>query len=47
MRVLIVDDELLARQRVRRLLQNESDVEIVGEAESGGDAVHRWPWNRA
>lgn len=39
MRVLIVDDEALARQRVRRLLQNEPDVEIVGEAESGHDAV--------
>lgn len=39
MRVLIVDDEALARQRVRRLLQNEADVEIVGEAESGHDAV--------
>jgi len=38
-RVLIVDDETLARQRVRRLLQNEADVEIVGEAESGHDAV--------
>ncbi len=38
-RVLIVDDEALARQRVRRLLQNEPDVEIVGEAESGHDAV--------
>ena len=39
MRVLIVDDEALARQRVRRLLQSEADVEIVGEAESGRDAV--------
>ncbi|WP_396223452.1 LytR/AlgR family response regulator transcription factor [Gemmatimonas sp.] len=39
MRVLIVDDETLARQRVRRLLQNEADVEIVGEAESGLEAV--------
>jgi two-component system LytT family response regulator len=38
-RVLIVDDEALARQRVRRLLQNEPDVEIVGEAESGHEAV--------
>jgi two-component system LytT family response regulator len=38
-RVLIVDDETLARQRVRRLLQNEADVEIVGEAESGLEAV--------
>lgn len=38
-RVLIVDDESLARQRVRRLLQAEADVEVVGEAESGHDAV--------
>lgn len=38
-RVLIVDDEALARQRVRRLLQNEPDVEIVGDAETGSDAV--------
>jgi len=38
-RVLIVDDESLARQRVRRLLQAEPDVEIVGEAETGRDAV--------
>ena len=39
MRVLIVDDEALARQRVRRLLQKETNVEIVGEAETGRDAV--------
>ncbi len=39
MRVLIVDDEALARQRVRRLLQVEADVEVVGEAETGRDAV--------
>ncbi len=39
MRVLIVDDESLARQRVRRLLQAENDVEVVGEAESGHEAV--------
>ncbi len=38
-RVLIVDDESLARQRVRRLLQTEADVEVVGEAESGHEAV--------
>ena len=38
-RVLIVDDEALARQRVRRLLQAEPDVEIVGEADTGRDAV--------
>lgn len=39
MRVLIVDDEVLARQRVRRLLQSEADVEVVGEAGSGREAV--------
>lgn len=39
MKVLIVDDESLARQRVRRLLLTEHDVEIVGEAESGHEAV--------
>ncbi|WP_411280253.1 LytR/AlgR family response regulator transcription factor [Gemmatimonas sp.] len=39
MRVLIVDDESLARQRVRRLVQTEADVEVVGEAESGHEAV--------
>lgn len=38
-RVLIVDDESLARQRVRRLVLNEVGVEVVGEAESGHDAV--------
>jgi len=38
-RVLIVDDERLARQRVRRLVQSEADVEVVGEAESGHEAV--------
>jgi two-component system, LytTR family, response regulator len=38
-RVLIVDDEALARQRVRRMLQSEADVEVVGEAETGPEAV--------
>jgi two-component system LytT family response regulator len=38
-RVLIVDDERLARQRIRRLMQTEADVEVVGEAESGHEAV--------
>ena len=34
-RTLIIDDEPLARQRIRSLLTNENDVEIVGE--SAGD----------
>jgi two-component system LytT family response regulator len=39
MRVVIVDDEALARQRVRRLVQAEVEVEVVGEAASGAEAV--------
>ena len=38
-RTLIVDDEALARRRLRRLLEAERDVEVVGEAASGDDAV--------
>ena len=37
-RVLIVDDEPLARQVVRLLLSNDPEVEIVGEC-SGADGV--------
>jgi two-component system LytT family response regulator len=33
MRVLLVDDEPLARQRLRQMLADHADVEIVGEAE--------------
>jgi two-component system LytT family response regulator len=39
LRVLIVDDEAFARQRLRRLIGEESDVEIVGEAANGREAV--------
>ena len=39
MRVLIVDDERPARAKLRRLLEAEADVEIVGEAASGDAAV--------
>ncbi|HEY5909022.1 MAG TPA: LytTR family DNA-binding domain-containing protein [Verrucomicrobiae bacterium] len=38
-RALIVDDEPLARQRVRGLLGREPDVEIIGESEDGFEAV--------
>jgi two-component system, LytTR family, response regulator len=38
-RALIVDDEPLARLRVRELLAKEADVEIVGEAPDGPTAV--------
>lgn len=38
-RTLIVDDEQLARQRVRLLLGEEPDVEVVGECADGVEAV--------
>lgn len=38
-RALIVDDEPLARQRVRLLLGEEPDVEVVGECGDGFEAV--------
>lgn len=38
-RVLIVDDEPLARRRVAELLTEEGGVEIVGMATSGAEAV--------
>ena len=39
MKVLIVEDEHLARERMRELAEVEDDVEIVGEASTGPDAV--------
>lgn len=38
-RVLIVDDESLARDTVRMLLEDRSEIEIVGECEDGAEAV--------
>ncbi|HRI12556.1 MAG TPA: LytTR family DNA-binding domain-containing protein [Verrucomicrobiota bacterium] len=38
-RALIVDDEQLARQRVRLLLDEELDVEVIGESADGFEAV--------
>jgi len=39
LRVLIVDDEALARQRLEDLLAHEHGVEIVGTAENGEQAI--------
>lgn len=36
---LIVDDEKLARDKLQRLLGDESDVEIIGECSCGTDTV--------
>jgi two-component system, LytTR family, response regulator len=38
-RTLIVDDEPLAREGLRGLLAGEDDVEVVGEARSGREAI--------
>ena len=39
LRVLVVDDELLGRERVAGLLREDPDVEIVGMIDNGRDAV--------
>jgi two-component system LytT family response regulator len=38
-RTLIVDDQLLARELLRRMLKDEADIEIVGMPASGREAV--------
>lgn len=39
-RALIVDDEPLARQGLRLLLQNEPDVAVIGECANGAEALN-------
>jgi two-component system LytT family response regulator len=39
LRVLIVDDEPLARRRLKTLLKDEPEIEIAGECEDGASAV--------
>lgn len=39
LRALIVDDEAVARRRIKRLLQREPDIAVVGEAADGRAAV--------
>ena len=38
-RTLIVDDELLARERVRQLLADAPEIELIGECSNGREAV--------
>src|SRR5688572_33159976 len=38
-RILLVDDHELMREGLRSILEGEADVEIVGEASSGREAV--------
>lgn len=39
MKVLVVDDEQPARDRLKQLLDDEAGYEVVGEAGNGGDAL--------
>jgi two-component system, LytTR family, response regulator len=38
-RAVIVDDEAYARKKIREFLLSEKDVEVVGEAGNGSDAI--------
>ncbi len=38
-KTLIVDDEPLARERLRKLLEAEPDIQVVGEAANGHEAL--------
>jgi DNA-binding NarL/FixJ family response regulator len=38
--VLLADDHIVVRQGLRALLQAEGDVDVVGEADTGRQAVH-------
>src|SRR6185437_11963080 len=40
-RCLLTDDHTLFRQGVRRLLETESDFEVVGEASDAGESVEK------
>ena len=41
LRVLVCDDELIARKRAARLLAEQGDVEVVAECASGGEVLAR------
>jgi DNA-binding NarL/FixJ family response regulator len=40
-RVLVVDDQALVRGGFRSILETQADIEVVGEAEDGQDAVEQ------
>jgi two-component system response regulator NreC len=40
-KLLIADDHAILRQGLRRILESESDMTVVGEAATGSDAVKR------
>ena len=44
---VIVDDEAYARKKIREFLLSEKDVEVVGEAGNGSDAIRIIPGHEA
>jgi two-component system, NarL family, response regulator DegU len=40
-RIAIADDHPTFRDGLRRLLEAESDLQVIGEASNGEDVVHR------
>ena len=40
-RIMLADDHTLFRQGIRQLISAEPDMEVVGEAANGGDAVDK------
>ncbi|MDX1523869.1 MAG: response regulator transcription factor [Anaerolineae bacterium] len=40
-RILITDDQAIVRKGIRALLATESDLEVIGEAENGQEAVEQ------
>lgn len=39
-KALIVDDEPLARDRIRELLKEHPEIEVIGEARNGQEAIN-------
>ena len=39
--VLLVDDHSLVRRGFRRILEDEADIEVTGEASSGEEAIQQ------
>jgi DNA-binding NarL/FixJ family response regulator len=40
-RVLLADDEAMVREGIRLIVESEDDIEVVGEADDGAQAVER------
>ena len=45
-RVVLVDDQQLVRVGFRHILESEADIEVVGEAGDGAEALEVVRWRR-